>query len=145
MLQPPNKAVTSSHRGLFRSSGIASICAGILILIAFTLIATMGNPTPTGEGYLNYYAAHAWTAKLFPWLFILSDALLLPVLVSLYHTLSEVNKSATPVALGFLGLFVIMDLINLSNVLSFISVSENYAAATSDAQRLAFVAVADYL
>jgi hypothetical protein len=76
---------------------------------------------------------------------VLTDFLLVPVAIALYLALKGINKSVMLVATTFIGLFVVLDLaLTWTNYAYAIVLSGDYAAATSDAQRAAFVAVAHY-
>jgi hypothetical protein len=75
-----------------------------------------------------------------------TDSLLIPVALSLYLALKGVNRNALLVATAFIGLFVVLDLsVTWPNYTSLIALSDDYAAATSDAQREAYVAAANYV
>jgi len=76
---------------------------------------------------------------------VATDVLYIPVALSLYFALKDVNRNAMLVASAFVGLFVVLDLaVTWSNFASLIVLSGDYAAAANDAQRAAAVAAASY-
>ena len=94
---------------------------------------------------LQYLAQNTtvWWAIL--GLSVLTDLLFVPVALSLYLALKGVNRNAMLVATAFVGLFIVLDLaVTWPNYASLITLSSNYAAATNEAQRAAYVAAANY-
>jgi hypothetical protein len=76
---------------------------------------------------------------------VLTDLIFVPVALSLYLALKGANRNMMLVATAFVGLFVVLDLaVTWPNYASLITLGSNYAAATSDAQRAAYVATANY-
>jgi len=120
--------------------------AGVIVFIALASVLALGSPaSPTGEGYLNWFRGQATLAYTFGGLSIVSDILLVPVVLALYFALRGVNKNAALAAAGFFGVAVALDLgVTLITWTALVTLSQNYAAATSDVQRAAFVATADY-
>jgi hypothetical protein len=65
--------------------------------------------------------------------------------LALYLALKGVSKNAMLTAAGFGGLALALDLgVTVITWIALITLSQNYAAATSDVQRVAFLATADY-
>ena len=76
---------------------------------------------------------------------VLPDLLFIPVGLALYLALKAVNRDAMLVATAFVLLFVALDLaVTWPNYAALITVAEDYAAATTDAQRSAAIAAATY-
>jgi hypothetical protein len=76
---------------------------------------------------------------------VLTDLLYVPVALSLYLALKEVNRNAMLLATAFVGLFIVLDLaVTWTNEAALITLSGNYAAAANEVQRAAYVAAADY-
>jgi hypothetical protein len=76
---------------------------------------------------------------------VLTDLLFVPVGLSLYLALKDLNRNAMLVATAFVELFVALDLaVTWSNYASLITLAGRYASATNDAQRAAYAAAADY-
>jgi len=76
---------------------------------------------------------------------VLTDLLFVPVALSLYLALKDINRNVMLMATALVGLFVVLDLaVTWSNYASLIVLSGDFAAATSEAQRVADVAAASY-
>ena len=138
-------AVDPDGKWLYRVGGISALALGIAYIITIPLYASVGAPPSGGEATLTYLAGKTtvWWAIL--GLSVLTDLLFVPVALSLYLALKGVNRSAMLVATAFLGLFIVLDLaVTWTNYASLITLSGNYAAATTDAQRAAYVAAANY-
>lgn len=75
---------------------------------------------------------------------VLTDLLFVPVALSLYLALRRVNRNVMLLATSFVGLFVVLDLtLTWPNYASLISLSNDFAAAATDAQRAAAVSAAN--
>ncbi len=138
-------AVDSQGRWFYQVGGICAFVLGIAYIITIPLYAYVGTPPSGGEAWLKYLAGKTtvWWAIL--GLSVLTDLLFIPVAFSLYRALSGVARSAMLVATAFVGVFVVLDLaVTWPNYASLITLSENYAVATNDAQRAAYVAAATY-
>jgi hypothetical protein len=138
-------AVDPEGKWLYRVGGISSLVLGLAYLITIALYAHVGAPPSGGEAWLKYLAGKTtvWWAIL--GLSVLTDLLFVPVALSLYLALKGVNRNAMLVATAFVGLFIVLDLaVTWSNYASLITLSGNYTAATNDAQRVAYIAAANY-
>lgn len=138
-------AVDPDGRWLYRVGGISAIAFGVAYIIIIALYVPMGAKPSGAEAWLAHIARNttAWWAIL--GLSVLTDLLLVPVALSLYLALKGINKNALLVATACVGLFVVLDLtLTWTNYASLITLSSNYAAATSDAQRAVFIAAAIY-
>jgi len=114
--------------------------------IIITVLYVMGGALPSGgEEWLKHIAKHTLEWKAILGFSVLTDFLFVFVLWSLYWALKEINRNATLAGIGFVGLFVVLDLaVTWPNYSSLISLSTKYAIATNDTQRMAFVAAANY-
>jgi hypothetical protein len=132
-------------RVLYRAGGLSAIVLAVLYVV-ITGVYVAAGLVPTGvEAWLSYLAGKevAWWAIV--GLSVFTDVLYVPVAVALYAALSSVNRNAMLVGVGFLVLFVILDLaITWPNYAVLITLSGEYRAAASDAQRAALVATASY-
>ena len=138
-------AVDPEGKWLYRVGGISALVLGIAYLITIALYAHVGAPPSGGQAWLKYLAGKTtvWWAIL--GLSVLTDLLFVPVALSLYLALKGVARSTMLVATAFVGLFIVLDLaVTWPNYASLITLSGNYAAATNDAQRVAYVAAATY-
>jgi hypothetical protein len=117
-----------------------------LLYVVITGLYLMAGLVPTGvEAWLTYLAGNeaAWWAIV--WLSVFTDVLWVPIAAALYVALAPVNRNAMLAGAGLLVLFVVLDLaITWPNYATLISLSGEYAAAASDAQRGAMLAAARY-
>jgi hypothetical protein len=139
------ESVDPAWKGLYKWGGVSAMSVGVLYIVSFALAMVMGV-VPTGvEAILNHFAAHMTVAYAFYGLAILTDILLVPVALALYLALKGINKSAVLAATGFGGLFLALDLgVTMISWVATITLSQNYAAATSDMERAAYLAAASY-
>lgn len=109
------------------------------------LYAQVGPPPSGGEATLLFLAGKTTTWWAILALSVLTDLLFVPVALSLFFALKELNRNAMLLATAFVGLFIVLDLaVTWANYASLIVLSGDYAAATNDAQRAADVAAASY-
>ena len=140
-----DRLVNPDRKVLYKVSGMSAIILVISYIIIIVLYIFSGVPPTGGEEWLEHITGHTaeWWSIL--GLSVLTDLLYIPVAYSLYTMLKEVNKNGMLAGLGFLILFVFLDLaITWPNYSSLITLSSKYAAATSDAQRATIVAAANY-
>jgi hypothetical protein len=138
-------AVDPEGRWLYRVGGISALLLGLAYIITIPVYVQVGAQPSGGEARLKYLAGKTtvWWAILA--LSVLTDFLFVPIALSLYLALKGVNRNAMLVATAFVGLFIVLDLaVTWPNHASLITLSGNYAAATNDAQRAAYVAAANY-
>lgn len=144
-LAEAQSTVDVSWKGVYRIGGIALVAAGILVLIGTTFGYYLGTPPGNNEAYLQALANHPALARLTYWSWVFIDILLIIGMLGLYLALKGINKNAMLVAAGLVGLFLILDLgITEFNSLTLITLTQSYAAATSDAQRLAYQAAENW-
>ena len=135
----------SNMKGLYRVGGMSAIVLSMSYII-ITVLYVMGGALPSGgEEWLKHIAKHTLEWQAILGFSVLTDFLFVFVLWSLYWALKEINRNTTLAGIGFVGLFVVLDLaVTWSNYSSLISLSTKYAIATNDTQRMAFVAAANY-
>jgi hypothetical protein len=139
-------AVGPDGKWLYRVGGISALAIGLGYIIIIPLYLMAGYPPSGGEAKLAYLAENttAWWAII--GLSILTDLLYIPFALALYLALKEINQSAMLLAAACLGLFTALELaISWPNYAALISLSSQYTAATTDAQRAIFIAGADYV
>src|SRR5262249_55932698 len=137
--------VDRNGSGLYRVGGICALLLGAAYVTIIPLYVYAGAPPNTGEAWLTYLAGKTtgWWAIL--GLSVLTDFLFVPVALSLYRTLKGINRDLMLVATACVGLFIVLDLaVTWPNYASLITLSDNYAAATNDVQRAAYVAPAHH-
>jgi len=145
MTTNPMETVDTSWNGLYRWGGISLMLVGVLYFIGFILALSMGTQPSGGEAVLKWLAGQTTLAYATWGVFILTDILLVPVILALYLALKGVNKNAMLASAGFFGLFLALDLaVTCISWIALTSLSQNYAAATSDIQQAAYVATANY-
>ena len=128
-------------KGLYRVGGVSMIIAGPVFIILAAFAIALAPSLASTDAALKNLASQAILLQGDIGLAILSDLLVIPAALALYFALKGINKNAMLVAAGFLGLFVILDLgLSVPNFLQVITISQNYLAATSDAQRSTYVA-----
>ena len=138
-------AVDPDGKWLYRVGGISALVLGTAYIVIVALYVPVGAPPSGAEARLAYLAGNTtvWWAIL--GLSVLTDFLFIPVALSLYLALKEINRNAMLVATAFVVLFVVLDLaVTWPNYASLITLAGKYGAATNDAQRVVLVAAADY-
>jgi hypothetical protein len=139
-------AVNRDETWLFRVGGIASLAIGVAYIVIIALYASVGVSPQGGEARLNYLVGKTTTWWAIVGVSVLTNFLYVPVALSLYVALREVNRSAMLVGVAFVGLFVVLEnAVNWTSYGSLILLSEGYAAATTGSQRAIFVAAATYV
>ena len=139
-------ALDPDGKWLYRVGGISAFVLVIGYLLTFPVYAWVGDAPPSGvEAQLIYFAEHAtgWWAIL--GLMVFTDLLYAPIFLSLYQALKGVNRNGMLLAAACIGLFVTLDLaLTWTAYSALITSGGNYAAATTDVQRAAFIAAAGY-
>jgi hypothetical protein len=138
-------SVNSSMKEIYLIGGISAIVLSMSYII-ITVLYILGGVLPTGgEEWLKHIARHTLEWQAILGLSVLTDFLFIFVAWSLYIALKKINKNAILTGIGFLGLFVVLDLVvTWPNYASLINLSQKYAAAINDTERMTFVAAADY-
>ena len=140
-----DNAIDPNGKWLYRVGGICALVLGVAYIITIPLYAHVGAPPSGGEAWLNYLVGKTteWWAILS--LSVLTDLLYVPVALALSIALKGINRNAMLLATALVGLFIVLDLaVTWTNYASLITLSGNYAAATNDAQRVIYVAAANY-
>jgi len=136
--------IDPDERSFYRVGAIAALAVGTAYVVTVVLYASVGPPPSGGQASLEYLAGKTtvWWGIL--GLSVVTDLLFVPVALSLYLALKEINRNPMLVATAFVGLFVVLDLaVTWSNYASLIVLSGDYAIA-NEAQRAADVAAASY-
>jgi hypothetical protein len=138
-------SVNSNMKGLYRLGGVSAIVLGTSYIIITVLYVLSGALPSGGEEWLKHLAKYTLEWRAILGFSVLTDFLFIPVAWSLYIALKDVNRNAIFAGIGFVGLFVILDLaVTWPNYFSLITLSSKYAVAINDTQRMAFVAAANY-
>ncbi len=138
------KVIDPEEKWLYRVGGVSALLLGIAYFIIIALYVPMGASPSGVEARLAYVARNTTTWWAILGLSVLTDFLFVPISLSLYLALKEIDKSVMLVATAFVGLFVILDLtITWTNYAALITLSGNYTAADT-AKKAIFVAAASY-
>lgn len=129
----------------FRAGSVAAIVIGIAYVIIVPLYARAGAPPSGGQAWFNYLPGKTslwWTILS---LSVFTDFLYVPLALVLYLALNRINRNAMSLATAFIGLFVVLDLaITWTHYASLLVLYREYCAATSDLQRMGYLAAANY-
>lgn len=139
------RAVGRDERSTVHVGGIAAVALGVAYLITMALYATVGAPPLGGEAWLTYAAGKtsAWWAIVD--LAILTDLLFVPVAIALFLVLRGVHRSAALLGTVLVVLFAVLDIaVTQTNFAALITLTGDYGAASTAAQRAAVVAAATY-
>jgi hypothetical protein len=132
---------------IFRVGGLSALALGIgyLMTIPVSTVYAGGFPPPGIEARLAFFTEHAAGWWAITALMVFTDLLYVPLFLALYRALKGINKYLMLLALACAGMFVALDLaVTWTAIPSLITLGDNYAAATSDAQRAIIVAAAGY-
>jgi hypothetical protein len=133
--------IDPTWKGVYRAGGLAMVMAGLLFLVGTTFGYQLGVPPGNSNAYLLSLAAHPALARVTYWIFGLTDILLIPAVLGLYLAVKGINKNAMLVAAGLVSFFIVLDLgITELNSLTLVTLTQDYAVATSDVQRAAYMA-----
>jgi hypothetical protein len=130
---------------MYRLGAIAAFALVIGYLIIIALYIPVYPFPDTGQAMLEYLNGNSsvWWAII--GLSALTDFLYALIAFSLYQALKGINRDAMVVATGLKWLFVVLELaIAWPNYVVLLTLSESYAAATTDLQRASYVASANY-
>jgi Domain of unknown function (DUF4386) len=132
-------------RWIYLTGGICAFLLGLGYVMTIPLYTYAGSPPNGGEAWLRYGEGKTTIWWIILGLMVFTDILYIPISVALYSALQKINRKVMTIAIAFVGLFVALDLtVTWTNYAALITLSGNYAAATSDAQRAATVAAATY-
>jgi hypothetical protein len=132
-------------KGMYRLGAIAAFALVIGYLIIIALYIPVYPFPDTGQAMLEYLngKSSVWWAII--GVSALTDFLYALIAFALYQALKGINRDAMVVATGLKWLFVVLELaIAWPNYVVLLTLSEGYAAATTDLQRASYVAAANY-
>ncbi len=135
----PSETIEFSWRPLYRMGGVAALVTVVFIPIAIVVFMTW-PPPKTVIDWFSLFENNRLVALIdFDVLILASNALSILVMLALYVALRRVNPSFMAVALA-LGLVGTATYFASNPVLSMLSLSSQYAAATTDVQRATILA-----
>ncbi|MBA7500966.1 MAG: DUF4386 family protein [Clostridia bacterium] len=133
------KTADSHWKGLYRIGGAAGLI--VVVLLPIEIIVMTAYPLPsTVIGYFTLFQSNRLIGLLDLYLLeIPVYALFVPMFLALYAALRRANESymALATTLAIIGITVFLA---TNNPFSMLSLSDQYAAATTDAQRSQFLA-----
>ena len=134
----------SAWKGLYKLGGAAALIVAVLLPIE--IIVFTAYPLPgTVIGYFTLFQSNRLMGLLDLYLLeVFTYVLFVPMFLALYAALRRVNESymALATTLAIIGIAVFLA---TNNPFSMLSLSDQYAAATTDAQRSQFLAAGQAL
>lgn len=131
---------------IYKVGGFSLIIVGVSYLIGAMLSLIIG-PAPSGAiEYMDALAAHKMLSITNFAFFTLADIFLIPASMASYYALKGVNKKAMTIACALMIIFAVFDTA-ITELTSFelVSLTQNFAVATSEAQRSAIMVTANSL
>jgi len=129
--------VHPADSGLYRAGGISAMVLGVSYVVTIVAYVLAGAPPNNeAEQWLKYLSERtaAWWVIL--GLSVLTDLLFVPVAISLFLALKNVNRNAMLAGAGLLITFAFLDLaVTWPNYASLIGLSVQYTSATNDGLR----------
>lgn len=120
-------------RNLFKAGGVAGIVM-LVIMLAQVVVFILLPPPQTVQGFFNLFQQSKLLGLLsMDFLYLLNNALLIVIYLALYAALKPKGKSAMLIAL-VLGLVGIAAYYASNTAFEMLSLSSQYASATSNAQ-----------
>src|SRR5260370_16691107 len=92
MNEPESMTAAARDHRSYRAGAVSALALGIGYLATIPLIASVGFPPSGGEASLRYFAGKTAAWWIIVGLSVLTDLLYVPVALSLYLALKEVNK-----------------------------------------------------
>ena len=129
----------SAWKGLYKVGGAAALIVTVLLLIEIIVFTAYPLPS-TVIGYFTLFQSNRLLGLLDLYLLeILTYALFVPMFLAIYVSLRRANESymALATTLAIIGIAVFLA---TNNPFTMLSLSDQYAAATTDAQRSLFLA-----
>ena len=145
--------IDSSWDTLYKVGGISFIIIGIWYGVSTFFPYLFGIPAPgfstppivTEQQYFDILSAYPTAATIFYVMYSISALLCIPALLALYVLLKDINKNAMLVAMGFVALWVVVEIgITEFNSLTLISLIQHYNGTTDTTMRAAYLAAAYY-
>ena len=132
--KPQTKSVDLSWKNLYRVAGVAALIMVFFIIIQVIVFIT--NPQPsTAEGWFTLFQNNKLIGLLDMDLLLVADNVLaIPIFLAFYFTLKQSAKSSVVLAL-ILGLVGVVTYFASNTAFQMLSLSHQYALATTDTQR----------
>jgi hypothetical protein len=125
---------------MYKVGGISLVIVGISYIVGAVLSLIIGPAPSDALDYLNALSAHRLLSMTNFAFFTLADVFIVPAAITLYITLKDTNKPAMLTASTLMIVFAVFDAgITELNSFQLVALSQNLAAATSEAQRSAIM------
>lgn len=132
----------SRRKTLYRVGGVAALFSAAIIPVELVVFIAWGQPD-SALGWFDMFRENELVGLLaFELLFVVNAVVGLATTLSLYVVLRRVNESLMAISL-VLGLVEAITIILARPAVEMLYLSERYAAATTDAQRAAFLAAGE--
>jgi hypothetical protein len=137
---PDAETADSRWRGLYKIGGVAALIS--VVIIPITIVAYFVWPPFPDDILVVIQEDRLAGLMSLDFLYLLSNFFAIPLFLVLYVTLKRVSESfsAIALALGFVGL---LSLVPSRPILEMFAISDQYAAATTDAQRAIYLAAGE--
>jgi hypothetical protein len=136
------ETVNPAWKGAYKAGGIALIIAAVLYILDIFPGLSLGPVPTTGEGFITW-AGQTTLGNAAFMLSISADAFFILGGLALYLALKDVKKFSMLIAVALWEVSIVLDMPRLFVANSVSSLSSGYAAATSEAQKAAYVAASD--
>jgi hypothetical protein len=134
---------TRSKR-MYKVGGVSLVIVGVSYLVAAVLSLMIGPAPSEAVEYMNALSAHRLLSLTNFAFFTLADIFIVPAAIALYLALKDTNKPAMLTASALMILFAVFDAgITELNSFQLVALTQNLAAATSEAQRSAIMVTAN--
>lgn len=133
-----SEIIDSRWKGLYKAAGIAAIVMIVLILVQSAVFIVFPPPSSV-EGYFSLFQRN-WLVGLLDLdlIYIVITALMIPIYLALYMVLRRASPSVVTIALA-IGLVSTAVYFTSRTSFEMLSLSGQYATATTDAQRIIFL------
>lgn len=142
--EAPLETAESRWRGLYRVGGAAALITSVITPISVAIFVAW--PPPLEGSAIDWFTLFQRNELLgllgLDLLFMAVYALLIPIYLALYVALRRSSESAMALAAG-LGFVAIAVYFSSNPAFEMLSLSQGYAAATTDAQRALFLAAGE--
>lgn len=134
----------SSRKGIYRVGGIAALATVVIALLQAPIFILYPQPTTVLGHFAQFQSNKLLGLADLDLTLILAEALWIPVLIALFAALKKSNPSLMHIALG-LGLSAVAFFFAVNPTFAMLYLSDQYAAATTEAQHAAFLAAGEAL
>lgn len=137
---PDAETADSRWKGLYKIGGVAALIS--VVIIPISIVAYFVWPPFPDDILVVIQEDRLAGLMSLDFLYLLGNFFAIPLFLVLYVTLKRVSESfsAIALALGFVGL---LSLVPSRPILEMFAISDQYAAATTDAQRAIYLAAGE--